>query len=116
MTLVSPQPRRAHIFSAGSAEHYVEPAWPSTRLFEVEDFGPASSVILKQLGGERQLVAGTAIAVAPGPGYCSDAEIGRAKNSPDPKPKPTVSDATLSALEEDSRPRMSEVMADRIPW
>ena len=46
MTLVSPQPRHAHIFPRAARGHYVEPAWPSTRLFEVEDFGPASSVIL----------------------------------------------------------------------
>jgi hypothetical protein len=42
VTLVSPQPRHAHIFPRAAHEHCVEPAWPSTR----KDFGPASSVIL----------------------------------------------------------------------
>ena len=36
----SPRPRHTHIFERHAREHYVEPFWCDTRLFEVEDFGP----------------------------------------------------------------------------
>lgn len=41
-----PRRRRSHIFAKETHGHYVEPAWCSARLFAIEDFGPAGSVIL----------------------------------------------------------------------
>jgi hypothetical protein len=37
--------RRAHIFAKERHGHYVEPSWVSARLFEVDDFGPPSTLI-----------------------------------------------------------------------
>ena len=37
--------RRSHIFAKEKHGHYVEPAWVSSRLFEVDDFGPPSTLI-----------------------------------------------------------------------
>jgi hypothetical protein len=40
MTNVAPTPRerKSHIWHREAADHYVEPAWCSERLFQVEDF------------------------------------------------------------------------------
>jgi hypothetical protein len=38
--------RQAHIFEKERRGHYVEPAWCSRRLFEVEDFGPPDRSII----------------------------------------------------------------------
>jgi hypothetical protein len=37
--------RRAHIWALDPHGHYVEPQWSSTRLFEVEWFGPPGTVV-----------------------------------------------------------------------
>jgi hypothetical protein len=37
--------RAAHIFDKEARGHYVEPAWVSARLFEVDDLGPPGSLI-----------------------------------------------------------------------
>ena len=34
----APRVRRSHIFARHANDHYVEPAWCSARLFDVEDF------------------------------------------------------------------------------
>jgi hypothetical protein len=34
----SPRPRNSHIWDREKDEHYVEPAWCSERLFQVETF------------------------------------------------------------------------------
>jgi len=44
-TLV-PRPRRTHIFTADPLGHYVEPAWCSARLFDVESFGVLGALVL----------------------------------------------------------------------
>jgi hypothetical protein len=38
--------RNSHIFAKERHGHYVEPAWCSARLLEVDDFGPPGSLIL----------------------------------------------------------------------
>ena len=60
--------RRSHIFEKERDGHYVEPAWVSRRLFEVEKFGmtihdPACGwgTILKEAGKVGYLVLGTDI-------------------------------------------------------
>ena len=44
--LQDPRPRRAHIFARDPREHYIDPAWVSRRLFEVENFGPPGATVL----------------------------------------------------------------------
>jgi hypothetical protein len=39
------KPRASHIFDKERHGHYVEPSWVSARLFEVDDFGPPSTLI-----------------------------------------------------------------------
>jgi hypothetical protein len=77
----------------------------------------------KQLGGDTgSSLPAPQSPQLPGPAIAptQKSEEPKTEPTPDPKPKPeskpSVADATLSALEEVSRPRMSEVMADRIPW
>jgi hypothetical protein len=41
-----PRLRASHIFAKEPHGHYVEPAWCSRRLFEVERFGPGGSTIV----------------------------------------------------------------------
>jgi hypothetical protein len=40
------RPRRTHIFAPDADDHYVDPAWCSARLFEVEFFGTSGALIL----------------------------------------------------------------------
>jgi len=55
-----PRPRSAHIFARAVREHYVEPAWCSARLFEVENFGESSARLLDgSCGWGRILRTGT---------------------------------------------------------
>jgi hypothetical protein len=42
---VKPRARKAHIFAKERHGHYVEPAWLSARLFELDDFGPPHTLI-----------------------------------------------------------------------
>lgn len=44
--VAGPRPKRAHIFERERDEHYVEPEWCSTRLFETESFGPPGARVL----------------------------------------------------------------------
>jgi hypothetical protein len=51
------KPRKSHIFAKERHGHYVEPAWCSARLFEVDDFGPPRSLILDPSCGWGTILA-----------------------------------------------------------
>jgi hypothetical protein len=60
------RPRLAHIWTREVHDHYVEPQWCSTRLFEVEDFGaPGATIYDPCCGWGRILQAADAAGFTP---------------------------------------------------
>jgi hypothetical protein len=61
-TQASARPRRTHIFALDADGHYVDPAWCSTRLFDVEFFGAPGALVLDPACGWNRIPRAAAAA------------------------------------------------------